>query len=133
MKNLPEFINTVLVQNIFWRILKIKKEGLNLDLCQWSHILPCICKEIVQRVCKVRRRYPYPYIIAWMNFLVIHLPAGKDPDELIRNEPDAWRSATDNAKPFLEYVLDRVRTTMNLTAVEGKKQAAKLVYELFGV
>lgn len=70
---------------------------------------------------------------AWeeeMNVLVVHLPSGKDPDELIRSDPETWQQATDAAKPFLEYVLDRVRTTMNLTAVDGKKQAAKLMLPL---
>ena len=37
---------------------------------------------------------------------VIRIPAGKDPDELIRTDPDAWRSAVAAARPVMEYFID---------------------------
>jgi DNA primase len=70
---------------------------------------------------------------AWeeeMNVLVIHLPEGKDPDELIRKDPDAWRTATERAEPFIAYVLNRAKALYDLSTVEGKKHAAKLVLPL---
>ena len=38
---------------------------------------------------------------------VVRIPAGKDPDELIRNDPDAWRKAVAEAKPVIEYFMER--------------------------
>ncbi|MBI3956951.1 MAG: DNA primase [Candidatus Kerfeldbacteria bacterium] len=71
--------------------------------------------------------------VAWdeeLNVNVIHLPSGKDPDELVRQDPAAWKQAIAGAKPFMEYVFDRVQATQDLTIVTGKKQAAKTVLPL---
>lgn len=73
--------------------------------------------------------------IAWeeeMNVKVVHVPEGKDPDELIRSNPQAWSDAVKAAKPFLDYVLDRAKERFDFTKVDGKKQAAKLLLPLIG-
>ena len=37
---------------------------------------------------------------------VARLPDGKDPDEVIRESPDAWREAIRTALPIVEYLID---------------------------
>jgi DNA primase len=37
---------------------------------------------------------------------VIRLPEGKDPDEVIRDEPGTWRAATAEPQPIVEYLID---------------------------
>ena len=37
---------------------------------------------------------------------VARLPDGKDPDEVIRDSPDAWREAIRTALPIVEYLID---------------------------
>ncbi len=37
---------------------------------------------------------------------VARLPEGKDPDEVIRESPDAWREAVRTALPIVEYLID---------------------------
>lgn len=37
---------------------------------------------------------------------IVLLEGGKDPDELIRTDPDTWRQALDKAIPLVEYVLN---------------------------
>ncbi len=37
---------------------------------------------------------------------VARLPEGKDPDEVIRDSPDAWREAIRTALPIVEYLID---------------------------
>ena len=37
---------------------------------------------------------------------VIRIPAGKDPDELIRTDPDGWRAAVANAQELMPYFID---------------------------
>jgi DNA primase len=48
---------------------------------------------------------------------VIRVPAGKDPDELIRSDPDGWRRAVDSSKGVIDYFMDRA-------VAEGKTRAA---------
>ena len=37
---------------------------------------------------------------------VIRLPEGKDPDEVIHDEPDTWRAVTAEPQPIVEYLVD---------------------------
>src|SRR3954467_2771509 len=37
---------------------------------------------------------------------VARLPDGKDPDEVVREDPAAWGSAVSKAKPLVEYLID---------------------------
>ncbi|HET6379954.1 MAG TPA: DNA primase [candidate division Zixibacteria bacterium] len=53
---------------------------------------------------------------------VVRIPAGKDPDELIRTDPDAWREAVASAKPVIEYFLERTAAEFGLDTVAGKRE-----------
>jgi DNA primase len=53
---------------------------------------------------------------------VVRIPAGKDPDELIRNDPDAWRAAVTTAKPVIEYFMERTATEVDLDSITGKRE-----------
>jgi DNA primase len=56
---------------------------------------------------------------------VATLPAGTDPAEMARTDPDALRSVIAEAKPFLAFRLDRVLTEADLRSVEGRARAAE--------
>ncbi len=43
-----------------------------------------------------------------LDLRVAPLPTGKDPDDLTREDPEAWRNAIDNATPFTEFLLARL-------------------------
>ena len=53
---------------------------------------------------------------------VIRIPSGKDPDELIRTDPDAWRAAVAAAKPVIEYFIDRASVEADLSTVGGRRE-----------
>src|SRR5205814_3815163 len=55
---------------------------------------------------------------------VIRIPAGKDPDELIRTDPDAWRRAVEEAKPVIEYFIDRAAAESDLSTISGRRDVA---------
>jgi DNA primase len=55
---------------------------------------------------------------------LVVLPSGKDPDELIRSNPEAWKQAIKDAKPVLEALMQRTLGRLDVTGVQGKKQAA---------
>jgi DNA primase len=61
---------------------------------------------------------------------VIRIPAGKDPDELIRSEPDAWRGAVAEAKPVMEYFIERTADGVDLGSVAGRRDVAERVVAL---
>ncbi len=52
---------------------------------------------------------------------IIRIPGGKDPDELIRGNPDAWREAVADAKEVVGFALDRLASEADMTSVAGKR------------
>jgi DNA primase len=62
---------------------------------------------------------------------VIRIPAGKDPDELIRSDPDAWRRAIDDAKEktqnLMDYFLERETAGVDERSIDGRLAAAERV------
>lgn len=56
---------------------------------------------------------------------VLALPRGADPGDLGRDDPDALQRAVKEAKPFLEFRLDRVLAAAELQTVEGRARAAE--------
>jgi DNA primase len=58
---------------------------------------------------------------------VVRIPAGKDPDELIRTDPDGWRQAVAEAKPVVEYFMDRVAADVDISTVGGRREMASRV------
>ena len=55
---------------------------------------------------------------------VAALPAGSDPGELARSDPDALRAAVAEAKPFLQFRLERILDAADLATAEGRAKAA---------
>ncbi len=53
------------------------------------------------------------------------LPAGKDPDDLIRESPAQWAELVQNASPIVEYYLRTVVAGLDLTTAKGKAQAVE--------
>lgn len=62
------------------------------------------------------------------------LTGGKDPDEVIRSDPDAWVHASAAAKPIIDFVFDNLPRVYDLTQTEGRRDAATsavgLVYDV---
>jgi DNA primase len=58
---------------------------------------------------------------------VVRIPAGKDPDELIRTDPDGWHQAVVEAKPVVEYFMDRVAADVDISTVGGRREMASRV------
>ena len=55
---------------------------------------------------------------------VVALPAGKDPDEVLRDEPDRWREEVRTAQPIVEYLLDVHARAEDLKTAGGKARYA---------
>ena len=58
---------------------------------------------------------------------VVRIPAGKDPDELIRTDPDAWRAAVADAPAVLDYFMDRAVAAVDVSSVAGRREVTRRV------
>lgn len=66
---------------------------------------------------------------------VVRLPAGKDPDEVMRHEPDAWRSATaerrpgddSGRQPIMEYLIDHYAQRHDPRTIAGRERLVNAV------
>ncbi len=56
---------------------------------------------------------------------VADLPGGHDPGDLARTDPEGLRRAVDEAKPFLQFRVDRVLGGADLSSAEGRARAAR--------
>lgn len=61
---------------------------------------------------------------------IIKLPSGKDPDECIKNSPDEWRQALLAAKPMMEHYFDKTLAGLDLSEVDNRRRAAKILLPL---
>ena len=55
---------------------------------------------------------------------VVLLPEGKDPDELVTSDPDAWRGLIETAKPVIEFAIEKTVGKLDMTRAADKSSAA---------
>lgn len=60
---------------------------------------------------------------ARVRFQVVAVPDGKDPDELILEDPDAWRRLIDGALPIVDFYVKQVSSSLS-DSLEFKRDAA---------
>ncbi|MBA2255426.1 MAG: DNA primase [Chloroflexi bacterium] len=58
---------------------------------------------------------------------VVRLPAGKDPDEVMRDEPETWRKAADEPQPIMEYLIDRYAQRHDARTIQGRERLVNAV------
>ena len=60
-----------------------------------------------------------------IDLAVAALPAGSDPGDLAKDDPDRLRAAVEGARPFLEFRVERVLGAAELGTAEGRARAAR--------
>ena len=58
---------------------------------------------------------------------VVRLPDGRDPDEVMRDDPDAWRSAASNPQPIVEYLIDNFAKRHDPRTLAGRDKLVAAV------
>ena len=58
---------------------------------------------------------------------VIRLPDKRDPDEVMRDDPDAWRRATDEPQPIVEYLIDHFAKRHDPRTLSGRDKLVAAV------
>jgi DNA primase len=61
---------------------------------------------------------------------IITLPRGKDPDNLIRENPQAWQQLVDHAMPLIEHFMEVTKSRLDLTKPEDKSRASQQLLPL---
>jgi len=62
-----------------------------------------------------------------VNVKIISVPEGKDPDECLKENPEAWFEATKQAKSIMNYYLDFALKDKDLTKIEDQKNVVKML------
>lgn len=71
--------------------------------------------------------------LAWgagLNVKVINLAGKKDPDELIKEEPEKWKNAIRNSQNFMDYLFEAQKTNLDFARVDHKKTYARKILPL---
>jgi len=58
---------------------------------------------------------------------VVRLPEGRDPDEIIRDDPEVWRTATEEPQPIMEFLIDRAASRYDQRTVSGREKLVAAV------
>ena len=58
---------------------------------------------------------------------VVRLPEGKDPDEVIRDDPQVWREAVRSPVPILDYLIDYHAGKVDIRTADGRKRLVDAV------
>lgn len=58
------------------------------------------------------------------------LPAGYDPDDLLREDPSAWQTMLDGSLPVVDYLIQIVTAPLDLSSARGKAAAARTLLPL---
>lgn len=61
---------------------------------------------------------------------VIDIPSGKDPDELIQQDPKLWQEAITKFKPALDWLLDVYEKRLDLGTASGKREFTDVALEV---
>ena len=61
---------------------------------------------------------------------VATLPAGRDPDDVIRADPQQWEALIERAKPFVEFAIDAVIAEADLSNAREKSAVASRLFPL---
>src|SRR5205823_7615262 len=61
---------------------------------------------------------------------VAELPDGLDPDDLVRQDAERWRTLVAAAEPVVDFALARLAATHDLRSAEGKAAAADEALDL---
>ena len=58
---------------------------------------------------------------------MITIPSGKDPDELIKTNPEAWQKAIDQPQYALDWLIERYEKLLDLSSAKGKREFSDII------
>lgn len=61
---------------------------------------------------------------------IIPIPSGKDPDELIRQDPALWQKSIQEPQYALDWLIDRHQKLLNITTGPGKRAFSDIILQV---
>lgn len=61
---------------------------------------------------------------------ILSLPEGKDPDEVIQENPEQWRTALAAARPAMDFYIETLTSDLDLSSGRGKADAVERIAPL---
>ncbi len=61
---------------------------------------------------------------------IVRLDGGKDPDEIVRSDPERWPRVVSQAVPFMDFVIDTVTRGIDISDAGAKSEAVRTVLPL---
>jgi len=58
---------------------------------------------------------------------IISIPSGKDPDELIKQDPELWRQTIQKPQYALDWLIDRYQKLLDVSSGSGKRQFTDVI------
>ena len=58
---------------------------------------------------------------------IITIPSGKDPDELIQQDPAAWVAAIESPSYALDWLIERYQQQLDISSAEGKRKFSDIM------
>lgn len=58
---------------------------------------------------------------------IIDIPSGKDPDELIRQDPKLWEQAISKHQYALDWLMERYKKLLDINSAQGKRQYSDIL------
>lgn len=58
---------------------------------------------------------------------VINIPSGKDPDELIKQDPEIWKKTIQEPQYALDWLMERHKKLLDITSAEGKRKFSDIL------
>ncbi len=68
--------------------------------------------------------------LADVNIQIIRIPEGKDPDECIRKNPDAWKKTLENPINIMDFYFEYAFSRFDRESIEGKRQVMDFLLPL---
>jgi DNA primase len=65
-----------------------------------------------------------------VNLSVISIPSGKDPDELIKQDPAIWKGIIEKPQYALDWLIQRYQKELDITSAQGKRQFTNIILEV---
>ncbi|HUS25815.1 MAG TPA: DNA primase [Nevskiaceae bacterium] len=65
-----------------------------------------------------------------VNLSIISIPSGKDPDELIKQDPKIWQQIIQQPQYALDWLIERYQNQLDITSGIGKRQFSDTVLEV---
>lgn len=64
---------------------------------------------------------------AKVSLSIISIPSGKDPDELIKQDPEIWKKIIQSPQDALDWLIDRYQTLLDINTGSGKREFTDVI------